>query len=134
MQNNEKETIDTCFWCGKPMDTSIDECPKDKIMKISTYDFCDRCEETYKDGIKLIGVTEEPLVEGMFPVLDEEDIKLYPTGSIMQCHEDYIKEILFDDKERLDIVLEHKLMFVPENILEKLIEEVRKAEKEIESN
>ena len=68
----------------------------------------------------------------MFPIIQEGDITLYPTGSIMQCHEDYVKDILEDDPERLNTVLEHKMMFMPENILEKLIKKVREMDKEID--
>lgn len=127
-----EERTEVCFWCGSPKDMKRDKIDKGEKCIVRDYEMCSRCREKFKEGIRLMGVTEEPVVKGMFPIIQEGDITLYPTGSIMQCHEDYVKDILEDDPERLNTVLEHKMMFMPENILEKLIKKVREMDKEID--
>lgn len=131
MSNADKPRVPVCFWCGLPKDTSFDEFPKGSQPVVSDYDPCDRCEEEYSKGIQLIGVTEDkPIIKGMFPIVQDDEKSLYPTGSTMLVSEEYIKEILEGKDEEIDIVLKRRKMMIPEDILKAIIEKVRKLDEE----
>lgn len=158
MNEEVKESIDTddltkvCFWCGKPLDLSRDEVEKGEKCIILNYDYCDRCkkEQEEMNAIKVIGVTEEPIVKDMPPLVKVGDDKqgfLYPTGSTFLATEEFVKNLIpnmmpkdegLTDEEydkiiqdSYKIVLETRRLLIPEVIIIDIIKHVREAEKQV---
>ena len=142
-------TIPQCFWCGKDknevalfgkMNKEDSQASRRVIMD---YEPCDKCKELFSKGIHVIGVSEEPVIKGMFPISEQANgKKLYPTGTMFVSSEQWIHKLLSEPEEQelLKLVLEHRKMLMPEEICAayveqaKHIEDVMEEQQEEESN
>ena len=126
---DDNERIERCFWCGRPKNGEVLE-TEETVKKSIIRDYvpCNSCKELIDDKIHVIGVTTEPIVEGMFPIFADENGEncLYPTGSMFVATENFVKELLSDQPERLELVLEKKLLMFPEDTIVGIIEELNK--------
>lgn len=142
-------TIPQCFWCGKDKNEIplIDEMDKENFLApirvIMDYEPCDKCKELFSKGIHVIGVSEEPVIKGMFPISEQANgKKLYPTGTMFVSSEQWIHKLLSEPEEQelLKLVLEHRKMLMPEEICAayveqaKHIEDIMEEQQEEESN
>lgn len=130
-------TIPQCFWCGQDkneiallgkMDSKDSPAP---MRVIIDYEPCDKCKELFGKGIHVIGVSEEPIIKSMFPITEQPDgKKLYPTGTMFVCSEEWIKQLLSepDEQEMLSSVLEHRKLLMPEEICAAYVDQARKEE------
>ena len=128
-----EERIDRCFWCGKPRNGEIDE-TEETIKKsvINSYTPCDKCKESFAGGIHVIGVTDKPIVEGMFPISKDDKHTLYPTGSMFVANEEFIKDMLSDESEKqlLENVLKERILMIPNDVCEQIVNDARNAQTE----
>lgn len=132
-------TIPQCFWCGKDkseiallgkMDKEDSPAPRRVIVD---YEPCDKCKELFSKGIHVVGVSEEPVIKGMFPISEQPDgKKLYPTGTMFVSSEDWIHRLLSEpeEKELLDAVLKQRKMLMPEEICAAYVEQAKQLEVE----
>lgn len=128
-----EERIERCFWCGKPKDGAIEETEETiKNSVINNYEPCDACKASFGDGIHVIGVTKQPIVQNMFPISKDDKNTLYPTGSMFVANEEFIKDMLSDEneKELLDAVLKEKVLMIPNELCEQIVNDVRSAQAE----
>lgn len=133
-------TIPVCFWCGKEknevallgkIDKEDFEAPRRVILN---YEPCDKCKKLFGKGIHVIGVTEEPIVPGMFPIVDDSRAKLYPTGSMFIAPEDWVKDFLtVNERENMiEEVLAKKSLLMPDHIVCQIVDESNAPEMEVE--
>lgn len=133
-------TIPVCFWCGQEkeeiallgkIDKEDSEAPRKIILN---YEPCDKCKEFFNRGIHVIGVTEEPIVETMFPIVDDGKVKLYPTGSMFVAPEDWVKDFLTANEKEgmIEEVLEKKTLLMPDALVSQIIDESNAPEMEVE--
>ena len=125
-------TIPICFWCGEEKNEVVllgelkDDAEASKNM-IVDYEPCDACKELFSKGIQIIGVVDQPVVDGMFPIIVNDDVELYPTGSMLLVSEDFIVRFsaanVEHDANLLDKVLKHRKLMLPENIVLQMIED-----------
>lgn len=130
-----EERIERCFWCGKPKSGEIKETEETiKNSVINNYEPCDACKASFGNGIHVIGVTKEPIVKNMFPISKDDKNTLYPTGSMFVASEEFIKDMLSDEseKELLEAVLKEKVLMIPNELCEQIVNDVRNAQ--VESN
>lgn len=133
-------TIPVCFWCGQEKNQvallgKIDKKDSAAPMKmIIDYEPCDKCKELFSKGIHVIGVSEEPIVEKMFPIVDDGKNKLYPTGSMFVAPEDWIKGFLTANEQdgMIEDVLAKKVLLMPDKIVSEIIDESKAPEMEVE--
>jgi hypothetical protein len=80
-----------------------------------------------------MGVSKEPIVDGMFPITKDNDNVLYPTGSMFISNDEFIKDILSDpsEKELLDNVLKERKLLLPNDIVEQIINDIRDVKNEM---
>ena len=91
-----------CFWCLKPLDPDK-KLQEGEKMYFESYDPCERCEELFSHGIQVIGVSTSMVMPGMIAVLkDGEGKPLYPTGSMFLATEEWTRELLKDEPEKLN--------------------------------
>ena len=97
---DDNERIERCFWCGRPKNGEVLE-TEETVKKSIIRDYvpCNSCKELIDDKIHVIGVTTEPIVEGMFPISADENGEncLYPTGSMFVATENFVKELLSEE-------------------------------------
>lgn len=120
------KSVECCFWCLKPIDTTAVLGEEDKIV-FRNYDPCPRCEELFKQGIHVIGVSPNMVMPGMFPVTqDPEGKPLYPTGVMFLASEDWIRRFLADpkDKEILEEVLKERRILMPDTMVEQIVKDL----------
>lgn len=129
-------TIPICFWCGKEknevallgkIDREDSEAPRRVIMN---YDPCDSCQELFAKGIHIIGVSEQPVMQGMFPISKSGGKDLFPTGAMFVAREEWVKQMVSepDEKELLDNVLKERVMLMPSEVVEDIVKEASKVE------
>ena len=129
-------TIPICFWCGKEkneialmgkIDKKDSEAPRHVIMD---YEPCDHCKELFAKGIQVIGVTDQPIMEGMFPLIDDGQKKLYPTGAMFVATEDWTQRFLTANESEgmIDDVLEKKVLVMPSTLVEEFIQGAKEVE------
>ncbi len=125
------ECMPICFWCtketGKPVmlpEVNGKTPPKKAILN---YEPCDECKAMFSQGIHIIGVVDKPLVETMPPIVKDEGVELYPTGSFFVASEPWTEEMLKknDKADMLEDVLKRKVLMMPEEIVSKIIEEAK---------
>ena len=133
-------TIPICFWCGHDknevvlmgrIDREDSEAPRRLILN---YDPCDKCKELFSKGIHIIGVTEQPIIEGMFPIVDDGKATLYPTGSMFVATEDWVQRFLIANKQEgmIENVLEKKMLMMPDTIVTEIVKESKMHEMDVE--
>ena len=128
-----EERIERCFWCGRPKSGAIEETEETiKNSVITNYQPCDACKKSFADGIHVMGVTTEPIVQGMFPISKDEKNTLYPTGSMFVANEEFIKDMLSDEseKELLENVLQDRVLMIPNELCEQIVNDARAAQAE----
>ena len=129
-------TIPMCFWCGKDkllgkIDRKDSEAPRKLIMD---YEPCDKCKELFSKGVHVIGVTEKPIIEGMFPIVDDGKITLYPTGSMFVATEDWTERFLKANEQEgmIEEVLKKKVFIMPDEIVNEIVKESKVSEMDVE--
>lgn len=133
-------TIPRCFWCGRDknmialmgkIDRQDSQAPMGVIMD---YEPCDECKELFSKGIHVIGVTDKPVVKGMFPILQDDKNTFYPTGSMFVAKEEFIERFLKanDSEEMLEDVLEKKVLLMPSTLVDEIVADSKAAEMEVE--
>lgn len=130
-------TIPVCFWCGKEKNEialmgKINKKDSKAPRRIITdYNPCNECKELFEKGIHVIGVVEEPVKEGMFPIISDGKVKLYPTGATFLATEDWAIRFLTANghEEMIENVLEKKKIVLPNDFVVKAVKEF-KAQKE----
>lgn len=128
-----EERIERCFWCGKPKSGEIEETEETiKNSVINDYTPCDKCKESFAGGIHVIGVTNKPIVNGMFPISKDDKNTLYPTGSMFVANEEFIKDMLSNEgeKELLENVLKERILMIPNEVCEQIVNDARTAQAE----
>lgn len=81
--------IQNCFWCGESKGVLLlgaaikDEAPREMV---TDYEPCDKCAESFKQGILVVEASETPLQANQ-PILDQG----YPTGSYWVVTSDWVK-------------------------------------------
>jgi hypothetical protein len=124
-------TIPICLWCGKEkeeiallgqINKKDSEAPRRVIMD---YEPCEQCKELFNMGIHIIGVSTEPMVETMFPIVNDENITLYPTGSMFVSSEEWVTNFLTANNQQsmLDNVLSNRVLMLPDTIVTEIIED-----------
>lgn len=132
-------TIPVCFWCGKPknelallgkIDKEDSEAPQKLIVN---YEPCDACKELFSKGIHVIGCSDKPIVETMFPIMQDEKHCLYPTGSMFVASEEWVKDFLKanESEDMIENVLERKTLLMPDSIVNQIIEDSNVEEMEV---
>lgn len=132
-------TIPVCFWCGKEknevalmgqIDKEDSAAPRKVIVN---YEPCDECKEFFSKGVHVIGVTTEPMVPTMFPIVDDGKMKLYPTGSMFVAPIDWMKDFLTANNQEamLEDVLSKKVLMMPDNIVSEIVNESKAPEMEV---
>ena len=124
-------TIPICFWCGKEKNEvalmgKIDKQDSKAPRKmITNYEPCDKCKELFSAGVHVIGVTEEPITKGMFPIVSDGKIQLYPTGSMFVAKEDWVKRFLTanEGEDMIEEVLSKKILILPDKIVSEIVKE-----------
>lgn len=133
-------TIPICFWCGKEkeeiallgqINKKDSEAPRRVIMD---YEPCEQCKELFNMGIHIIGVSTEPMVETMFPIVNDENITLYPTGSMFVSSEEWVTNFLTANNQQsmLDNVLSNRVLMLPDTIVTEIIEDSKAEEINVE--
>lgn len=113
-----------CFWCLKPLDPDK-KLQEGEKMYFESYDPCERCEELFSHGIQVIGVSTSMVMPGMIAVLkDGEGKPLYPTGSMFLATEEWTRELLKDEPEKLKEVLSIRKLLMPDEIVGEIIKEL----------
>ncbi len=128
-----ESVIERCFWCGRPKDGEIEETEETiKNSVINNYSPCEKCKESFGNGIHVIGVIDKPIVDGMFPISKNDKQTLYPTGSMFVANDDFIKEMLSDEgeKELLENVLKERMLMIPNEVCEQIVNDARAAQAE----
>ena len=128
---NEENRAERCFWCGRLKDPNITEEQAEQMGSvIRSYVPCDSCKELFSKGIHVIGVTKEPIIDGMFPISVNGDEKLYPTGSMFVANEEFINDMLSEEseKELKENVLREKILMLPDELVSQIVSDARKAE------
>lgn len=131
----EEKRIERCFWCGRPKSGPIEETEETiNNSVITNYQPCPLCKEEFSKGIHVIGVTEKPIVDGMFPIMKDDKNTLYPTGSMFVAQEDFIKDMLSEEseKELLENVLKERVILLRNEMVEQIVEDARAAGNENE--
>lgn len=119
-------TVDACFWCLKPLDENAVLNEGDKIV-FCNYDPCPKCQELFKQGIHVIGVSPNMIMPGMIPMAEDPKGKsLYPTGVMFLASEDWLRRFLCEakDKEILDAALEHRRILMPDTLVTQIIQDM----------
>lgn len=123
------ECMPICFWCtketGKPVQLPEVNGQKPPAKAILNYEPCDACKEMFSHGIHIIGVVDKPFVESMPPIINEGDMKLYPTGAFFVASPEWTEQMLKTNHKEAMIqeVLTRKVMMMPNEIVEKIIAE-----------
>jgi hypothetical protein len=129
-----EDKIERCFWCGKPKSEELTQETEETLHNsvITNYIPCDRCKKSFGDGIHVIGVTKTPIVKDMFPISKSEKETLYPTGSMFVANDSFIKDMLSEneDKELLEDVLKERVLMIPNDLCEEIINSARSQEAE----
>ena len=132
--------IPICFWCGKEKNEialmgEIGEEDLQAPMKaIVNYEPCDKCKELFSKGIHVIGVVDKPLAKGHFPIVDNHDIKLYPTGSMFVATEDWAVRFLEGNEQEhmIDNVLQKRVFLLPDEFVTEMVKDVKAEEMEVD--
>lgn len=126
-------SIPACFWCGQSKNEialmgKIDKEDSKAPMKlIVDYEPCDKCKELFSKGVHVIGVIDEPVIEGMFPIYNNGTEKLYPTGSDFIAPEDWITNFLTvnEQEDMIKGVLDKKKLLMPDSIVNEIIKDIK---------
>lgn len=132
-------TIPVCFWCGGDkneialmgkIDKEDSEAPR---RLITNYEPCDKCKELFSKGVHVIGVTEQPMAQGMFPIVNDGKNTFYPTGSMFVAPEEWIREFLTANEQTsmIDDVLEKKTLLMPDAIVNQIVNDSKAQEMEV---
>lgn len=128
--SEEVKRIERCFWCGKPKDGSIIEETEETLHNsvINNYEPCENCKKAFAHGVHVIGVTKQPIVDGMFPIMKDGDNVLYPTGSMFVANDDFIKDMLDGEDELLANVLKERILLIPNEQCEQIVNDATEAQ------
>ena len=127
----EHKCMPICFWCtketGKPVMLPEVNGKKPPAKAILNYEPCDSCAEMFGKGIHVIGVVEKAPVETMPPITSNDEVKVYPTGSFFVASVEWVEQMLKanSNQEMLEEVIKHKVLMMPDEIVQKIIEEAK---------
>lgn len=97
--------IPICPFCGKERNEIrlLGRLPKDaKAPMNAVFDYtpCDECQENWQKGVPLIRVTtKSPWGEDAVPWVEQNGVKLYPTGSYSVVTKEAAKRLFDIDRE-----------------------------------
>ena len=132
--------IPVCFWCGQDknevallgkIDKEDSAAPYRIVMD---YEPCEKCKELFNKGIHVIGVSEQPLTDGMFPIIQDDTVTLYPTGSMFVATENWAERFLTANgqPDMIADVLEKKVLVMPDAIVSEIVKESKAQEMEVQ--
>lgn len=123
-------TIPICFWCGQEKNEIAllgrlkgdAEAPRHVVID---YEPCDKCKALFNQGIHVIGVTNQPVVPEMFPIVDDGQEKLYPTGSMFVARPEWAERFLTanDKQDMIPNVLKQKTLLLPDDLVNDIVKE-----------
>lgn len=123
------ECMPICFWCtketGKPVQLSEVNGIKPPTKAILNYEPCDACKEMFGKGIHIIGVVDEPLTETMPPIVNDGEVKLYPTGAFFVASPEWTEQMLKanNNQQMIEHVLKQRVLMMPDEIVQNIIRE-----------
>ncbi len=121
--------INTCFWCLKPLDKTLKFNIETDTMAFNGYEPCDTCKELFSRGIQVLGVSKSQTFKQQPAItVDKDNNCLYPTGRMFLAPEEWVRSFLSEDEERiiLEAVIKHKVMLLPDHVLEDIMNELNK--------
>lgn len=129
-------TIPMCFWCGGDkeevalmgkMDKQDSEAPRRMIIN---YEPCAKCKEIFDKGIHVMGVVDKPMAPGQFPIIEDENVVLYPTGSMIVATADWTERFLTENgkSDMVEHVLTSKALMLPDDFVVSMVKELKDAE------
>jgi hypothetical protein len=129
-------TIPVCFWCGEDrnevailgkIDKQDSEAPMRMVMD---YEPCDKCKEFFDKGIQIIGCETTPIADGQFPIMTNEELSYYPTGTTIVVPEDWAKDFLKENEQEdaIDSVMKARRLLMADNLVNQLINDVKAME------
>lgn len=101
-------TIPVCFWCGEPKNEvallgKLKNDEKASQYSILDYEPCDKCKESFSQGLLLIEVTAMPNDWGKFPIQKDA----YPTGRYIVAKKELVDieqdVVLMEQKDFLEL-------------------------------
>lgn len=125
----EHECMPICFWCtketGKPVMLPEVNGKKPPARAILNYEPCEACKEMFSKGIHIIGVVDKPFAETMPPIVCEEEMKLYPTGSFFVASPEWTEQMLKanNNQRMVENVLKHRVLMMPDEIVQGIVKE-----------
>ena len=133
-------TIPVCFWCGGDkneialmgkIDKEDSEAPR---RLITNYEPCDKCKALFSKGVHVIGVTEQPMAQGMFPIVNDGKNTFYPTGSMFVATEDWAVRFLEGNEQEhmIDNVLQKRVFLLPDEFVTEMVKDVKAEEMEVD--
>ena len=123
------ECMPICFWCtketGKPVQLSEVGGVKPPAKAILNYEPCEACKEMFGKGIHIIGVVDKSPVETMPPIINEGEIKLYPTGSFFVASPKWTVQMLKtnNNEQMIEHVLKQRVLMMPDEIVQGIVRE-----------
>lgn len=129
-------TIPMCFWCGGDkeevalmgkIDKQDSQAPRRVIIN---YEPCAKCKEIFEKGIHVMGVVDQPMAPGQFPIIEDENVTLYPTGSMIVATAEWTERFLTenDKADMVEHVLSSKALMLPDDFVVSLVKELKDAE------
>ena len=130
--------IPICFWCGEDKNeiALLGKLPGDVAAPHRAFlDFepCAKCKEHMDKGITLVGISKTPMVEGL-PAISNNT---YPTGTVLVLKEEseLCQTILNTETEEVRAsILKTRKCLIDEDLLLGIIDNIKEAEGENESN
>ena len=130
-------SMSMCFWCGKEKNeiALLGKLKGDKEAPpkiVVDYEPCDVCKELFSQGIQIAGFTEEPLVPGMFPIVQTETMTLYPTGCMFVASEEWTKGFLTANEQEsmIDSVLNKRQLLLPNQVVMDIVKDIKQEDEE----
>lgn len=121
--------IDTCFWCLKPFDKNIEFDKEKDTMCFKGYKPCPTCNELFSKGIQVLGVSKEQTIPNQPAMtVDKDNNSLYPTGRMFLAPIEWVMEFLADEPDTLAEVIKHKVLLLPDHVVEQALSELDKTD------
>lgn len=106
-------TIPICFFCGcEKNEVALlgklkgdAEAPKNVILD---YEPCEKCKQLMSMGITIISASTIPVQTGMSPIIENQTIKVYPTGDWCVIKDESDLSKIFKSQEVIDNILKNK--------------------------
>ena len=125
------ECMPICFWCTKETGKSVVlpevNGKKPPAKAILNYEPCESCKEMFSNGIHVIGVVDNPLVDTMPPIVSDGEMKLYPTGSFFVASPEWTEQMLKTNsgQDIVEEVLKRKVLMMPDKVVQGIVDEAK---------